>query len=218
MILSQILRTQIISSQSALVLLLNAGRIRINAREHNTRDYKGDYMTKTCVSCNKRKSLKEFYRAKGYSDGYKNQCKLCMKDIREGTIVKSLTRGPKRRDLVGIRFGKLVVESDVPNVTPRRIICRCDCGNVVEKRSSKVTQGKTSACGCGPKGRRNGETTYDMAGYKTGSLCVMYLDGRRYGKPAWLCQCSCGGTIRLNTAELMNGSKTSCGQCRKGTI
>lgn len=53
-------------------------------------------------------------------------------------------------DIIGKRFGKLVVLSNDPN-RKYYVICKCDCGNIKSIRSwSLTTQGKrpVRSCGC----------------------------------------------------------------------
>ena len=57
-------------------------------------------------------------------------------------------------DLVGRRFGRLVVLERAPMVRQYKYrnmygwICKCDCGEVVEIGQSYLTSGKTKSCGC----------------------------------------------------------------------
>jgi hypothetical protein len=59
-----------------------------------------------------------------------------------------------RFDLVGKRFGRLLVESlDVNRVyksknTGRHWSCRCDCGKIVSVMTSSLMRGSTLSCGC----------------------------------------------------------------------
>lgn len=53
-------------------------------------------------------------------------------------------------NLVGQRFGKLVVVSRVPNArrNATRFLCRCDCGRDVTRLSSSLKSGAAVSCGC----------------------------------------------------------------------
>ena len=55
-----------------------------------------------------------------------------------------------RKDLVGQRFGRLVVVSRevVGGYKVGDYVCKCDCGKVVNVRSTNLIQGHTSSCGC----------------------------------------------------------------------
>lgn len=49
-------------------------------------------------------------------------------------------------------------------------------------------------------------------GYRTGNLTVVSkTDERKNGYTVWLCRCSCGGTIRLDTRALQRGTVSDCG-------
>lgn len=54
-----------------------------------------------------------------------------------------------RHDLVGKRFGRLVVLEDVGSVKNQRMWrCQCDCGNEKIVPTSYLTSGDTQSCGC----------------------------------------------------------------------
>lgn len=53
------------------------------------------------------------------------------------------------RNLVGTRFGRLLVEVCAGTNGHRRLwICRCDCGNVTTHSTDALSSGKTRSCGC----------------------------------------------------------------------
>ena len=69
-----------------------------------------------------------------------------------------MTRGRPRLDLVGQRFGWLVVEGPAPDEqrgTERRVAwrCRCDCGAETVALTCYLRSRQTRSCGCG-RGRR----------------------------------------------------------------
>ena len=49
-----------------------------------------------------------------------------------------------RKDLKGLKFGKLTVLYE----TPTKWHCICDCGNECDVSTSQLTTGKTKSCGC----------------------------------------------------------------------
>lgn len=93
--------------------------------------------------------------------------------------------------------------------------CVCDCGNKTTVRAPSLRSGNTSSCGCGmmdaraETGRKNSK---DITGNRYGRLVVIRRDGHA-GKhaPAWLCQCDCGKTTRVQTGHLSSGHTKSCG-------
>lgn len=57
---------------------------------------------------------------------------------------------PERIPMIGKRFGRLVVEEDVPppRGRDRWYRCRCDCGAMAEVNGYKLRVGHTRSCGC----------------------------------------------------------------------
>ena len=56
----------------------------------------------------------------------------------------------KTKDLVGRRFGRVVVLEKVGSSAGRISIyrCRCDCGQEFNAYASNLTSGRTRSCGC----------------------------------------------------------------------
>lgn len=60
----------------------------------------------------------------------------------------------KKRDLTGLRFGKLVVlKSEGIHITPTGKkkflwLCQCDCGNKKVVTGKRLIEGRTKSCGC----------------------------------------------------------------------
>jgi hypothetical protein len=53
------------------------------------------------------------------------------------------------QDLVGVRFGRLVVVSRAESVKRNsRWLCRCDCGNEIVAYGGHLKSGATKSCGC----------------------------------------------------------------------
>jgi len=56
---------------------------------------------------------------------------------------------PRRSDLVGKRFGRLVVlEPSFTKYTKLHWKCLCDCGNITNVQTEYLTHGNTKSCGC----------------------------------------------------------------------
>ena len=56
---------------------------------------------------------------------------------------------PKKKDLSGERFGKLVAIKPTGKKNGAYVWeCSCDCGNVIYVVGSKLTNGHTKSCGC----------------------------------------------------------------------
>ena len=53
------------------------------------------------------------------------------------------------RDLIGQRFGRLVVIEKLPSKKGKSVWrCKCDCGNTKDVPSTYLTTGDTKSCGC----------------------------------------------------------------------
>lgn len=73
---------------------------------------------------------------------------------------------PLKRDLAGLRFGKLrVLKREGAAKGQALWLCRCDCGTISVKNGGALNRGYTNSCGClrGEFNRRV-RTTHDMAG------------------------------------------------------
>ncbi len=70
---------------------------------------------------------------------------------------------PKLKDISGKRFGKLVAIKVTGRDKKRSAIwlCKCDCGNFVERRLSDLIHGYTRSCGCI---KRTASITHGMTG------------------------------------------------------
>ena len=85
---------------------------------------------------------------------------------------------PKKIELIGKRFGRLVVidEYDRPYSGAYRYLCKCDCGNEVVVWGCSLRAGHSRSCGCYKR-----ETTIARnTKYKKGKLGVMEPIGNIY--------------------------------------
>ncbi len=123
---------------------------------------------------------------------------------------------PNACDLVGRRFGKLVVAERVENDKQgkSRWRCKCDCGGERIVNSRELNRGDTTSCGCK---YLESNKAVDLTGQRFGRLTVMQRVRNVRNKPAWKCTCDCGGTIAVTGQSLRNGSTRSCGCLRKET-
>lgn len=58
---------------------------------------------------------------------------------------------PKKKNIIGERFGRLVVIEDTGKRSKHQKIiykCLCDCGKTVEKEGGNLLCGDTKSCGC----------------------------------------------------------------------
>lgn len=72
----------------------------------------------------------------------------------------------RKHNLVGKRFGKLIVIKEIPkkerSYKARWWLCKCDCGNFKETITASLVKGSVFTCGCS----RFGENSKQWSGYK----------------------------------------------------
>lgn len=119
---------------------------------------------------------------------------------------------PRYEDLMGRRFGKLVVtgvreERDEQG----RVLwdCVCDCGGHVVVPSGQLKHGYRKSCGC-----LSHTSLQDLTGQSFGNLTVIAYDGKRKGNHFWKCRCACGNEVSIAQNNLKFGHTASCG-CMK---
>jgi len=115
-------------------------------------------------------------------------------------------------DLVGQRFGRLLVIKRIPNIKGRVTFnCLCDCKNECNVNSSSLKAGLTKSCGCLHKE----SVTKDLSGMTFGSWSVLSkVDKRFHGGLLWLCECICGTKKNVASNLLLMGKSTQCMKCK----
>ena len=127
----------------------------------------------------------------------------------------------KKIDLIGQRFGKLVVIKENPIKTKQGSIrwdCQCDCGNITTVSSDNLRQGRTVSCGCYTKEKLG----KNLVGKKFGKLTVL-KENKNYRKENkvtthgiyWDCICDCGKEVTVLGGQLLSGHTSTCGCFRK---
>lgn len=128
-------------------------------------------------------------------------------------------------DLTGKSFGRLtVIERTKPRIEERAKFawwkCKCECGNMIDVRSSELKRMHTKSCGClNEEWKRNfnehtGKVFKDLTGQRYGRLVVVRRENNK--QPfSWLCQCDCGKTKIIRGTDLKLGKTKSCGCYRK---
>ena len=102
-------------------------------------------------------------------------------------------------DLTGQRFGHLTVLEYAGKVGGHNDWkCRCDCGNVVTIRSTLLTTGKKTYCGC-KEFKPPRKATAEIAGHRFGSLTPLYPCEDKKGY--WHCRCDCGNERDVRRGE-----------------
>jgi len=121
------------------------------------------------------------------------------------------TQGKPVTDLVGCRFGRLIVLERVGSAPLKGgggalWLCACDCGRMTRARTSdlRLTDRPKRSCGC-LKNR-----TVDLVGQRFGRLVVIKRAGTLRGA-RWECKCDCGATAFACSGDLRKGRPRSCG-------
>lgn len=117
-------------------------------------------------------------------------------------------------DLVGQRFGRLLVITRVPNKKGRvAFSCDCDCGNKgVETLAGSLRHFHTSSCGCLHKEMHS----KDLTGMSFGLWQPIRPIERRSknGYRYWLTICTgCDKEHEVSGESLINGKSMSCRKC-----
>lgn len=117
--------------------------------------------------------------------------------LRRGSSIKCKKHFHK--NLTGKQFGDLtVIGYDGDNW-----ICKCRCGSVDSYNKVYLRNGEIKRC---TKCRKQNRLT-DLTGKQFGELTVLYYNSNK----TWACKCSCGSIKNIRSANLINGSSTSCG-------
>lgn len=116
---------------------------------------------------------------------------------------------PKKKDLTGQRFGRLVVlKEEIPRSSScLKWICKCDCGTIKPVRAGDLMQGKVKSCGCLRNERVREAIGNNLTGQKFGRLTVIkqvesILEPSGQLRTAWECQCDCGNIVIVKTLNL----------------
>jgi hypothetical protein len=125
------------------------------------------------------------------------------------------------KDLVGMRFGKLVVVKPTKRTKNghQLYLCKYDCGKRKEVGRTPLRNGKTRSCGCLHK-EIMASKIIDLTGQVFSFLTVLKIDksipykDRAHKCVYWKCKCSCGKTKPISMRELRSGHTKSCG-CQK---
>lgn len=116
---------------------------------------------------------------------------------------------PPRNNYQGQRFGYLTVLEWLGHGKWK---CQCDCGNIIQVKTSNLTTGNTKSCGCYQKERTHQTNFKDLTGQKFGKLTVLErAPNNRFGNTCWKCQCECGSITIVDVNNLRQGTTISCG-------
>ena len=80
-------------------------------------------------------------------------------------------------------------------------LCRCSCGEEISLTPPQFR--KQKSCGCSKRP--------NLVNRKFGKLTVKNGSHVCNGRYYWMCECDCGNSVPVCTAQLKNGHTTSCG-------
>lgn len=125
---------------------------------------------------------------------------------------------PNKLNLANQKYGMLKVLEEAPNVKGRTYWkCQCDCGNVCKVKTDYLRRSKNPNCGCLKKERARQlakQNIKSLLGQQFGNLTVIDSAPSYRDHAAWLCECSCGRQVVVNSMELKRGDTLSCGCLR----
>ena len=115
-------------------------------------------------------------------------------------------------ELVGQRFGRLVVTAKAPPSKPPKLICQCDCGKTSTPTAFDLRTGASRSCGC-----------LLLEVLAAGTVPPSFIGGEHFGRltvldriprtlpPRWRCLCECGQETLVTAYDLREGDVVSCG-------
>ena len=119
---------------------------------------------------------------------------------------------PKKQNLLGRRFGRLLVVEETRKGRYVAWRCQCDCGNETTVISTYLLSNKIVSCGCYRKDNAKKLFSKDLVGKVFSELTVVGpTEQRKNGAVVWECSCSCGKTTYVQTGNLTSGHTKSCG-------
>lgn len=117
------------------------------------------------------------------------------------------------KNIVGQRFGNLIVKEMLYKYKDGATYCKCDCScgktDYICRMNGLVT-GNTKSCGC--------IHSPSLVGQKFGRLTVIAESGRERNQKIWECKCDCGTTTFLSSYVLTSGHTLSCGCLRSESV
>jgi hypothetical protein len=122
---------------------------------------------------------------------------------------------PKKLNLVGKRFGRLLVLEEAGRNRLSKVLwrCMCECNKIIIVKADSLLNGHTMSCGCLRKEKlveSNRQRAFDLIGQRFGRLLVL-KKVYNIKRLSWSCLCTCGNEVVISTGNLMNGSTVSCG-------
>ncbi len=114
------------------------------------------------------------------------------------------------KDYTGLRFGKwTIIERDLTQKRPCKIIAKCDCGTVKSCHLQNLTRGFSTQCMTCQALQRS----MHMIGNKYNHITVLSIE-KVNNEVAAKIRCDCGKVRFLEPYRILNGAYKSCGYCK----
>jgi hypothetical protein len=114
------------------------------------------------------------------------------------------------KDLIGKRFGKLLVLSEETSAR-KTWKCICDCGNNYSANHYRLLSAKTLSCRHCKRKEICKIPRINLTGKKVGKLLVSNISKKLNRTNIWLCSCDCGNKTWQPTTLLTRNRIKSCG-------
>ena len=108
--------------------------------------------------------------------------------------------------MLNMKFTKLTVIESIPDKA-NIWKCLCDCGKTRLVHANRLERGEAKSCGC----LQRKKEYPSLIGQQFGKLTVIEKTKSKRNAPAWLCSCECGGSIVLETSQLIKRNNVTCG-------
>lgn len=131
-----------------------------------------------------------------------------------GCLHKERTRKANKKNLVGQKFGKLLVLEDTGITRAESVVykCLCDCGKTTTVRSRDLITGHTKSCGCYKLEQLSNQRRLKLVNKKFGNLLVLEdMNIKQRDSYLHKCKCDCGNIVYIPTNNLTSGHTQSCG-------
>lgn len=119
----------------------------------------------------------------------------------------------KYEDLIGKVFGRLTVMKRAENSKRGevRFLCVCSCGKETTVLRYALMNNHTRSCGCYNREVSSQRNLLDLTGSSFGRLTVVKRVKNNKRGAWWLCSCTCGNEVVVNSLRLKRGETKSCG-------
>jgi len=124
---------------------------------------------------------------------------------------------PERSNLVGKRFGNLIVIAFAYAMKSHIYWkCKCDCGKESIVAGSNLRSGHTQSCGCLQREMVSKKNRKNLIGQRFDRLIVIRFSHiGKHRNSYWLCKCDCGKELVVSGNNLKSGTAKSCGCLQK---